>query len=150
MSKLLASYVAGFIDGEGCIRMQRIVRTRKQRKHRLSTHFACTVEVANTNTEVLRKIQAEYGGRFTDRICNGNPNAKLYAVLQWHARSCYRLVKEIYPFLIVKRKQARLIFHYLKTVENQGNWLGQNYLRARRIKSKLCKKFKLLNKRGIN
>jgi hypothetical protein len=83
-------YMAGFMDGEGCIRWDRGPR----------------VEVTNTHRGILEEMQKWFGGS----IYASSPNA---------ARKCYRLVvgsdtaiellSAVLPYLCVKRLQAQTV-----------------------------------------
>src|SRR5262245_6335820 len=92
-------YVAGIIDGEGCICFS---RTR-------SSYFP-RVLVVNTCLELLERLQHTYGGDIHE---NKYPAKRGWRTsYQWrlsHSRAV-ELLDQVYPFLIVKKAQAEVIF----------------------------------------
>lgn len=98
-------YLAGFLDGEGCISL-----TRKAKKY-----IVPKVVIANTNIEVLKWIQEKFGGYFTIRK-KLTERRRAVGYLEFQYRKALNLIKLIYPYLIVKKKQADIYFEYQKTI----------------------------------
>ena len=117
MTSEVAAYVAGIIDGEGYLEFGWKKRTRHDR------HKKPVYETLNVRLEV-----PQVDGRLIDYLMEttgeGNRDLKKFPKhptfkTQHRWRAChhgvYRLLKQIYPFLIVKREKAKLIIdHYDK------------------------------------
>jgi hypothetical protein len=102
--KLLASYVAGIIDGEGAITLYRSP----------NGYFQFRVSVSNTNKELLDRIRADFGGLEVRAMGNTNPHARTSYQWSINGRDCIPILEETLPFLIVKRKHAELGLEFLK------------------------------------
>jgi len=101
-NKIFLSYVAGFLDGEGCINIK-----RKHKKGKFSG-YGLRAHIHNTNLEVLESIKFKLGGCLTEankKQLRTSSN-KLYK-LTFADSKAKELLKKILPFLIVKRDQAR-------------------------------------------
>lgn len=95
------AYIAGILDGEGSI-------TGSALSYRVQVRLA----IHNSNIELLNWINERFDGHITD-VTSGSPLTK---------RTCYvwvpyghtidRFLKLIYPFMRIKKKQARLMQVY--------------------------------------
>ena len=117
MSPTERAYVAGIIDGEGWIEFRRKPMKRNNRPGK-PTH----------NVLIIRMEVPQVDGRLIDYLmettAEGTRDLKKFPKhptfkTQHRWRAChhgvYRLLKQIYPFLIVKREKAKLIIdHYDK------------------------------------
>lgn len=98
------SYLAGFIDGEGCLNFY----TEKGTTH---THFR--IMIANTNKTILKRIQEIYGGSIYQ--LKRKRNYKLSFCLKLDGKNSYKLLDDTFPYLILKREQAKLAYQLKKT-----------------------------------
>ncbi len=92
------AYVAGYFDGEGCIRVQ---------SHK-DTSFGIHVFVTNTYKPYLDELQSLFGGKVSLRNC---ANPKHRTQFQWRISNkteALVFLKAIYPFLKKKQEQATL------------------------------------------
>ena len=117
MSPTERAYVAGIIDGEGWVEFSYRNRLRKDRKG-----------TPTYRTLIVRMEVPQVDGRLIDYLmettAEGNRDIKRYPKhptykdqhrwrLSHHA--VYRVLKQIYPYLIVKREKAQLVIkHYDK------------------------------------
>lgn len=102
MSQLSAEYVAGFVDGEGCISGY----FQKQR------NLAIVITIANTNRRILSLIQAGYGGHLSKRrTINPLTKRQLYLLTFGWGRA-YDFLLCIFPYLHIKAPQAWLVLSY--------------------------------------
>ena len=103
-SKLVRSYIAGFIDGEGSIGMHKRIRNGK-------ASFVLHLSVVNTNKKVMEYIR-DVIGFGTIRITNKNTNhfgyKPCYGLAYSHTQA-KKIIKALYPYLIVKKKQAGIV-----------------------------------------
>lgn len=143
VKKVSVVYTAGFLDGEGCIGF-----SMKRGAGTLYLH----VDLANTNREVLRALQARWGGA----LCPSNRKRtaesvrrKLGYYLRLGGREAVPMLRAVYPHLIVKRRQAALAFAWAE-MERFGS-RGQGVrMTARMLRQRLRLKRKMheLNHRG--
>lgn len=116
----LLSWMAGFTDGEGCIRIAQ--RGAKYRlKHGRDQYFL-NIHLANTNREVLAIFKAIFGGSLyaVKRYKEHHKIGYQWAVSHVKAEAYLRL---IFPYLKLKKPQAELAMEFLKTV-NRGSGVG--------------------------
>ena len=115
MSKLTAAYVAGLIDGEGSLEIQKSERKYQTR-----------IRVCMVNEDLIRWFQNSFGGYFSKREFENYCWNTAYV---WDIHS-NRLVKpfieKIYPYLRVKKKQAEVIKKFLKTFNSSSFQIVKN------------------------
>ena len=106
------AYIAGFFDGEGCIRI----------KETFSSHYLI-VHITNTNRAILEYIKSLFGGsiNFQEKGVNRT-------VYQYHLTcgDAYNFLKTVNGFLREKRKQSEygMKFHEIKsTISRSGRCL---------------------------
>jgi hypothetical protein len=99
-------YLAGIIDGEGCISISKGTINHRQQSIR--------IRVANTNFELIDWLHTQFGGKtnYIKKKGNRRPQ-KMWSVL---ARKAAILLREIQPYLIVKREQAKIALLFQETV----------------------------------
>lgn len=108
VSEAEKAYLAGFIDGEGCLTV---------------TNSGAVLIIVSTNLEVLKKIKKCLGiGNIKSRKIKSK-KAKRYlkkSKISYHYRisgqNLENLLGLIQPFLIIKKEQAKLLLNYYKTV----------------------------------
>ena len=104
--RLSLEYVAGFIDGEGCICTGR-TGTRSADGKRL---LVPRVMIANTDRRVLDLIRSQFGGTIqTVRRPASKPNWKPGYAWRLANSAALDLLERVRPFLIVKAAQADLL-----------------------------------------
>lgn len=117
MTEAELGYIAGILDGEGSIYISR--RIPKDGHHRTVIHRAFVI-IVNTNLELLSWITAKVGqGSISQH--NGAPTG--------HKKPCYkyvicgpaaaRLLSDLLPMLIVKRKRAEIAIR----LHLEGTWV---------------------------
>lgn len=102
-----AAYIAGFVDGEGTIRVR--ISRRDGRDSNLSHGWHWQFEIFNTNLKVLEIIQEWTGvGAIYGREPRIFGHKESY---QWSVFSLKALyvLQQIVPYLIVKKRRAELI-----------------------------------------
>jgi len=111
------AYVGGIIDGEGCIEFTKRPRIRKDRKG-----------TPTYNTLIVRLEVPQVDGRLIDYLMEttkeGTRDMKHYPTNErwqdqhrWRVgyHGVYRILKQVYPYLIVKKEKAKLVIdHYDK------------------------------------
>ena len=109
--KGIIPYIAGLMDGEGCITITR----RKSCKNRIYPnnywYYEPQTIISNTNKKVLSFCLSYYGGWIaTVKMCK-REHATVY---HWKLTGdkMRGLLTDIIPYLIVKKKQAHMILFF--------------------------------------
>ena len=101
-------YLAGFFDGDGCITTSP------------KTNFRLTI--SNTNKEVLEIIKKKFKGNVNNSFLP--KNRKHNISWKWviaKRTDVLRILKLIYPYLIIKKREAKLIINYLSKYPKNEN-----------------------------
>ena len=108
------AWVAGFIDGDGCIAMYH--RT----DHRRKNEFSLKLNAVNTNLDCLQKIQFMFGGSIhTLHKGDDSRNWKKSWVWVTSDRRAEKVLDAISPYLVIKRDQAMLAFEMRELVDTE-------------------------------
>ena len=104
--KLLLAYIAGIIDGEGCIMIHsNLVR----------------VAVKNTNEWLIKFLKMNFGGCLVyQKHSWGNPRSKPIWSWQVDTKKACEFLQLILPYLQIKRPQAELVLSFQK--RRTGEW----------------------------
>ena len=104
------AYIAGLIDGEGSIRIQ------KQSEKGWNPKYTPMISFVNTSLEAVKLIANFLGDTriFThDPSKYGYPNRKIcYKTYKAGASSVATLLRKLLPYLRIKRRQAELLIDY--------------------------------------
>lgn len=100
------AYLAGIIDGEGCISIAKC----KQKEYRDKFFYSLRIQVVNTNAEVIDWIGRIFGASITIKKHKNYTNIGYYAC--WRGSKAVDMLVSVFPYLIIKKKQARVILKY--------------------------------------
>ncbi len=129
-----AQYAAGFMDGEGCINVSSCRGT-----------VFIRVLIVNTNREVLELLQQRWGGNITANKRH-KTNWKVSYTWRVSYAACLNFLQDVYPFLIVKKKQAEAAFIFFDNKPGKGKrWSEEGLEEA----NKAILAIKQLNKKGV-
>lgn len=95
--QLTAEYLAGFIDGEGCIGI---------RSNQLGV-YSVRVAITNTFLPTLQAIQAEFGGKIYPR--RSSRTKQQYALTWSNKEEIFNLLTSISPYVISKKPEIDLV-----------------------------------------
>jgi len=125
---LLPAYVAGIIDGEGCIGLSRS-----------GAGVYPSIYVTNTNIDLLHALKGRYGGIIKVKALRKENWKEAYAwKVTW--RSAVLLLEDVGEYLMLKKKQAETVFlwndlrpgpgkrwdpHVTELLFNRMKWLNQ-------------------------
>lgn len=147
ISSSIKAYIAGFLDGEGCIRLAR-------HQHQMFK-WEKQVRFINTNRAILAWIRLFYGGRLYQVKRYSSKHKHSYLLVICRKQEVIRLLFDLLPYLHIKRPQAK---NLLKFMALQGLIPGGQQLRKLRLAPKraqlekrraaLCLIHKKLNKKG--
>lgn len=114
LSKEQKAYIAGIVDGEGCIAIDK--RTDRDYKHGYS--FMATLRVGNTYKRLIDYLNKVTGLGSINFSKKEDIKYKDYWSWRLHTQQASQLIKVILPYLIVKKKQAKIIlkFNQLKKI----------------------------------
>lgn len=134
------AYTAGIIDGEGCIRLRRVLG-----KGRKKPYFGVSVEVSNTNEWLTKWLQFNFGGG----VFKKKPY-KLNARDAWTWRVVTKeaatFLEAVLPYLKLKRPQAELALLFSKTRKaHDKKWRDEKQIAVEQAQAILMHKY---NKRG--
>jgi len=117
------AYLAGIIDGEGCIS---VAITR-------NGAYYLQLRISQKNKGDLKKLQTKFGGRL-----NSNSNTQSYQ-LHWYGRDAEPILRNILPYLIWKKDEAELAIAFIDQImiSRQGRGIKQNKSLAQFIKDEL-------------
>ena len=102
------AYIAGIVDGEGCIT---IIKRNVKRKNGVFCFYQCLVIVTNANKKMLDFITKLYGGWIsTNHKLKGNQKISYNWVCA--GDNMRKLLNDILPYLIIKKEQAKLILQF--------------------------------------
>ena len=107
-------YLAGFIDGEGCMMVARLKYATECKR---GIRYAPVMNIANTHLPILQLIQLKFGGKIREMGLKENPGNYL---LHFSVKEMKNIIPQILPYLIVKRDQAELFLEFLKSRESYG------------------------------
>jgi len=139
VSETKKAYTAGLIDGEGSIFIAR-------RKKKTRYYYEPTVMVGNTDKAMIDYLTALYGGWVTKSKTRWKSNTDLYF---WGIAgdSMRQFLKDILPYLVGKRKHARLVLRFpVFPPSGLGQERPKNIVRRQ---ASIYKKVKELNRKGV-
>ena len=129
------AYLAGFVDGDGgmniCLHMGRY--------HRLQ------LEAATTEKTVPEWIHSKYGGTLNHRVRTG----KYKDVFRWivHSKQAEKVLRDILPFLRIRKRQAELALEFRETKVKRGQRVSNELWEKR---ENIRKQISQLNRGGVS
>lgn len=120
------AWMAGFVDGEGCLTIVRQVR-----KGRPSPTYRASITISNTCRDALTPFVDVYGGTIYDlhERRKDKRNLAWANAYDWYCpvSSSGRFLTDILPYLRLKRRQAEIILEFIRTKDGFSRkfWPGQ-------------------------
>lgn len=115
------SQLAGFIDGEGCV----YISKSKNDKISWGFQYSLKLEITQANKKLLEAIKNRigFGSNVHNKsiLKNRKPEtwSEVYS-LKWSSNQAYEVIKKVYPYLVIKQKQAKLATEFQELV--RGNY----------------------------
>ena len=151
LSETQRAYLAGLIDGEGCISISS--GTQQAKRGVAFPQFGCKMYISNTNLIILQTVQSWVGeGKITMvRRASSMKEKNWKAVYNWsiYSRIMRQFLPIIFPYLIIKKEQAELALSFLDTVKGRGYGSNLNPEEKRR-RFYIVSRLKELNQRGLH
>ena len=133
-------YLAGLIDGEGCITAWKywLVWKLGDKRHFCNPYwqFSARVSITNTSLVLMKWLVSHYGGGF---ICKREATDKHKASFEWRPKgqkNMKLLLLAILPYLVIKREQAILLLEYIELGTNPDQ------------RALIVEKLQILNRKG--
>jgi len=113
VSEGFKGWVAGFIDGDGNIGIHKRRRSLKQGLVHIGYYIS--VQFENTRKEALEAIQAVYKGQINSGR-RGEWGGYLVYRLVIAGNQAVRLLKDIHPYLVLKKQHADLCLELAESI----------------------------------
>lgn len=145
-----ASYLAGFIDADGCIGLYK----KSPDKENWSTGYQAYLGLTNRDQKVLKWAQERIGGAINEKKRYQVHHSPAYSLQLRGLVSVLEALKQIEPYLITKREQANLVISFSKKVDKltgEKKEKPKSKLSIEEIekREKFFLRMKELNKRGV-
>ena len=135
------AYIAGIVDGEGCIGLS--PRTKTQ------SRYYVYLRIASTNLKILKWLKRKCGVG-SIQVANSEhkrPGFKKVYYYQTVTKKAVMILEKVLPHLIIKEKQAKVVITFQKRSKSLGYWNRD----ASKFKwqETAYKKIRKLNKKGV-
>ena len=137
------AYLAGIIDGEGCMYIGRV----KQGKYGSGWQWHVTLSVTSCDKVLIDWLENTYGGRRAHRY-RWTSKKKFYRpVYRWNATGPMldHVLAVIEPYLTIKKPHCDVMSRYRKTCKNIGSKRLPDHINDQRFA--LMKELRILNSR---
>ena len=136
MNDYFYPWLAGFVDGEGCLGVYNYTHSP-----------SCRITISNTNLETILYIKKYLGGRKRERrLSSAGEKRKPVYQLCFTGKDAQAILKLIYPYLITKHEQAKLLLSMNFNKSGECKRLTTEEKNKRNI---IQMRIKKLNHRGI-
>jgi hypothetical protein len=129
------AWVAGIIDGEGCVSITKSGNGKTDRPSGAITYYALRLHVANADPRLILRLRELFGGPVYQRIRLHHPEWK--PQWDWYAprggTGAVEILRMVYPYLVSKRDQADLAFAFVAARGTLQARAIQGHLRERII-----------------
>lgn len=141
LTELEKGYIAGILDGEGCITFER----RRKDKFLIRPQ----ISIINTDLELLKFCQGIIGGRIDKGFeKNKHWKQKFVLVLPHNKEYLKWFINQIESSLIAKKEKLNIIKEFIKVREKVLENTWRRYAQYSSIELNLYDKMRILNKRG--
>lgn len=147
-----AIYIAGLFDGEGCITLSKSSRLKELTK---TPTYVLRARVRMTDENTIRWLHSVIGGRFYSaknppgRVSK-SPNSKPYFEWSVAGINAVEFLKQISPYLRLKKPQAELAFTFGKTISKVGGVVSHLSSEVVIERNRLRDAMVQLNHRGLS
>lgn len=111
------AYLAGIIDGEGSI----IIRTVYHNK--TSVYLVPSLIISNTDMNLMNYIRERFPLKTRSLTKDKRKHKIVYQAVITCKKTLKPFLEKIYPFLIVKKKQAELLLNFMESRGDKWNTL---------------------------
>ena len=140
------SYLAGLLDGEGTFTISTLHPTG------YPAYNFRDIYIANTNIDVMNWLKERLDGSI--RVSRESPDRNTKTLYKWHpsAKQHEYIIRNTFPFLVIKKKHAQLLMEFIELKKKQNAWgRGRNGLteQERAERNTILEKVSILNQRGL-
>lgn len=149
LSLSMASYLAGLIDGEGCLSLTKMQSNTRDRR---GFHYAARLAINMTGTfleGLYERIPIGHHIQCGKRSSSRKPNWKPISSWYWGAKHLRILLPQIYPYLILKKPQGALLWDYMVIAMHFPRGIPEYYEAYKMAQDEIFEKMRRLNKRGV-
>lgn len=144
MKEIQKAYLAGIVDGEGCISINKTRNKSVRHKH---PYYQVRLRVAMTTYEPIQSIQTWCGGivSLTKRKGSRKPIYE-WLLLNDKAINVLKLIK---PYLLLKQKQTEIVINFRDYYHtHSGYGRAETPIEVSILREEYFQQMKQLNKRG--
>lgn len=146
LQKWQAAYLAGLVDGEGCVAVTRTNTSASAKGCKRGFSYRASIAIAIIDLEVLEwAIKITGVGKLCNVKCTSVKHRQAYKWTVW-SNEAQELLKQLLPFLIVKKDQAKNLIEFQSKMRFPGRFglSDKEWLK----REEHWKKSQILNKRG--
>lgn len=110
ISNVDLSYMAGILDGEGCIE---IIKSNPK-EHKISPNYKCRIRVSNCDKILINWLYSKFGGyRGNQRDGRNNRRNQFY----WGANDdlAAEILRRTIQYMVIKKEQSKLLIEMRDT-----------------------------------
>lgn len=107
MDAVAKAYLAGLLDGEGCIRIERFATDRSP----IGVQFRTIVEISMCDYTTMSWV-AKATGRHIQKSTRATKRGRKVYKLVWRNGHARDLLRELYPYLLGKAREAEVALHF--------------------------------------
>lgn len=135
-NKVKWSYLAGIIDGEGTIAINKHNAASRGNSD-LKQTYAVELTIVNTDIRLMKWIISNFGGQYYVRPSRNPKHKQSMAWRATGAANRTQILLGVLPYLIMKHEQATLALQYLELHYTKDNVAREKlYLRSRDLNAK--------------
>lgn len=118
----VAAYMAGILDGEGCLTIGDHSGNRKNG----DKHFQVIIAVSSTDKVLVDWLYDTFGGYRGEYSRNQTPKSSLRKVYRWQCSGdrLLHICQITLPYLVIKKRQAEILIEMRGTYVNAHNQKG--------------------------
>lgn len=121
MREIDLAYIAGLVDGEGCIRIKKSTYGIRIRKDCQNPTYSEMIQIRMVNEPAIKFIQSRFGGNYyLEKRPYGNKPLYCYQIT---CKLASNMIKQLLPYLKVKKEVAKIVLKLRKSKENKDSFL---------------------------
>ena len=122
MNKLTASYLAGLLDGEGSLEIQK----RKKPECKIGIMYQARIRIALTDKDLIYWLKDSFGGWVSNRIGKGKCKDSYTWCLNYGSNK--KFLEKVLPYLKLKKERGEVLREFLNTFRTDSYKIVKNKL----------------------
>lgn len=115
------AYLAGLIDGEGCLHLRKLTFRYKEKRY---TGYGLLLQIAVTYKPILEWCKRTVGGGTLWKREDGRGKRRTLWSWKIEHSMAEQLLRVIYPYLKIKKEEADIVFQYRDLVNRHKQKRG--------------------------